>query len=613
MGASLRKLASIDPNARTAREMQDLSRNPSSVDFVRFTVVSCWRLIFAGLVYLVLSNSDATAKASDSGAPVQFRDVTLAAGIDFVHSHGSRSSLLPEDMGSGAGFADYDNDGDLDLYIVNNPGPLKVEISSKSPGNILYRNNGDGTFTDVTETAGVGDRGHGMGCVFGDYDNDGDADLYVTNFGSNILYRNNGDGTFSDVTEEAGVGDDQWGTGAIFGDYDRDGDLDLYVCNYVEYSLASIEKMKRESKQAGKSVPSALNPIAFDAQDNILFQNNGDGAFSDVTAALGVEANGGRSMQAIFTDFDLDGDLDLYVANDLTPNFLYENNGDGTFADVSRESWAADFRGSMGLATGDYDSDGDLDLFISHWIDQENTLYRNLWVEGSEITDTKPTEAEPIRLIDESYGSLLAEISMKDIGWGTDFFDYDNDSDLDIFVANGSTFQYLEMPKFLIRQKDRLFRNEGNGSFIEIANDVGIGTLPSRVGRGVAFGDYDNDGDVDFFVVNNHDRAVLWRNDGGNRNAWLQVKLVGTADNRDGVGSKIRVTAGGLTQIREINAGASYMSFNSLTAEFGLGQESTVDSIEVVWPNGATERFSNVRVNQRVVITQSNGIRAQVD
>ena len=593
--------------------MQDLSRNPSSVDFVRFTVVSCWRLIFVGLVYLFLSSGDATGNASDSGTPVQFRDVTLAAGIDFVHSHGSRSSLLPEDMGSGAGFADYDNDGDLDLYIVNNPGPLKVEISSKSPGNILYRNNGDGTFTDVTETARVGDRGHGMGCVFGDYDNDGDADLYVTNFGSNILYRNNGDGTFSDVTEEAGVGDDQWGTGAIFGDYDRDGDLDLYVCNYVEYSLASIEKMKRESKQAGKSVPSALNPIAFDAQDNILFQNNGDGAFSDVTAALRVEANGGRSMQAIFTDFDLDGDLDLYVANDLTPNFLYENNGDGTFADVSRESWAADFRGSMGLATGDYDSDGDLDLFISHWIDQENTLYRNLWVEGSEITDTKPTEAEPIRFIDESYGSLLAEISMKDIGWGTDFFDYDNDSDLDIFVANGSTFQYLEMPKFLIRQQDRLFRNRGNGSFIEIANDVGIGTLPSRVGRGVAFGDYDNDGDVDFFVVNNHDRAVLWRNDGGNRNAWLQVKLVGTADNRDGVGSKIRVTAGGLTQIREINAGASYMSLNSLTAEFGLGQESMVDSLEVVWQNGATERFSNVQVNQRIEVTQGSGIRAQVD
>ena len=593
--------------------MQHFSRNPSLVELVRLTVVSCWRLIFAGLVYLVLSSGDATAEASDSGTPVQFRDITLAAGIDFVHSHGSRSSLLPEDMGSGAGFADYDNDGDLDLYIVNNPGPLSVEVSSHSPGNFLYRNNGDGTFTNVTDKARVGDRGHGMGCVFGDYDNDGDLDLYVTNFGRNVLYRNAGDGSFSEVTVSAGVGDDRWSTGAIFGDYDGDGDLDLYVCNYVEYNLVAIKKMKEESKQGGIQVPSALNPIAFEAQDNVLYRNDGDGSFSDVTAALGVEANGGRSMQAIFTDFDLDGDLDLYVANDLTPNFVYENNGDGTFSDVSSESWAADFRGSMGLATGDYDSDGDLDLFISHWIDQENTLYRNLWVEGSDITDTKPTEAEPIRLIDESYGSLLAEISMKDIGWGTDLFDYDNDSDLDIFVANGSTFQYLEMPRFLIRQKDRLFRNERNGTFTEIADATGIGTLQSRVGRGVAFGDYDNDGDVDLFVVNNHDRAVLLRNDGGNHNAWLQVKLVGTADNRDGVGSKIRIVAGNLTQIREINAGASYMSFNSLTAEFGLGQELMVDSLEVVWPNGATERFSNVHVNQRVVVTQGNGIRQQVD
>ena len=571
--------------------------------------VLCWRLVCVALIHGVFSGGEMTAKASDSSPHVQFKDVTLAAGIDFVHSHGSRSSVLPEDMGSGAGFADYDNDGDLDLYVVNNPGPLKIEISSQSPGNILYRNNGDGTFTDVTEKAGVGDRGHGMGCVFGDYDNDGDVDLYVTNFGPNVFYCNNGDGSFSDVTEVAGVGDERWGTGAVFGDYDRDGSLDLYVCNYVEYNLISIEKMKRESKQAGKSVPSALNPIAFEAQDNMLFRNNGDGTFSDVTAVLGVAANGGRSMQSIFTDFDLDGDLDLYVANDLTPNFLYENNGDGTFADVSSESWAADIRGSMGLATGDYDSDGDLDLFISHWIDQENTLYRNLCKEGSEIAKTKSNEAEPIRLIDESYGSLLAEISMKDIGWGTDFFDYDNDADLDIFVANGSTFQYLEMPKYLIRQKDRLFRNEGNGTFIEITDDAGVNASPSRVGRGVACGDYDNDGDVDVFVVNNHDRAVLLKNDGGNRNTWLHVKLVGTVDNRDGIGSKIRVVAGELTQIREINAGASYMSFNSLTAEFGLGHKSMVDLLEVVWPNGATERFSNVRVNQRLIVAQGNGIR----
>lgn len=596
-----------------SRAMEKLNRKSDPINCVRFTVVLCWRLVCATLVYVLLSSGEMTSKAAGSGLGVQFRDVTLAAGINFVHSHGSRSSLLPEDMGSGAGFADYDNDGDLDLYIVNNPGPLKVEISSKSPGNVLYRNNGDRTFTDVTEKAGVGDRGHGMGCVFGDYDNDGDLDLYVTNFGPNILYRNNGDGSFREVTKEAGVGDDRWGTGAVFGDYDRDGDLDLYVCNYVDYNLTTIEKMKQESMQAGKSVPSALNPVAFEAQDNVLFRNNGDGTFSDIATALGVGATGGRSMQAVFTDFDLDGDLDLYVANDLTPNFLYENHGDGTFTDVSSESWAADFRGSMGLATGDYDSDGDLDLFISHWIDQENTLYRNLWNEASEIEKSKPNEAEPIRLIDESYGSLLAEISMKDIGWGTDFFDYDNDTDLDIFVANGSTFQYLEMPEYLIRQKDRLFCNEGDSTFIDVAKEVGIGALPARVGRGVAFGDYDNDGDVDVFIVNNHDRAVLLENDGGNRNAWIHVKLMGTADNRDGVGSKIRVMAGNLTQMREINAGASYMSFNSLTAEFGLGKESKVDLLEVIWPNGASERFSDIRLNQRVVVTQGEGITQDAD
>lgn len=593
--------------------MQSSIRKSNPIDCIKNIVVLYWRLVCSTLVYIALSGNEVSVEMAYSNPTVKFTDVTLAAEINFVHSHGSRSSLLPEDMGSGAGFADYDNDGDLDLYVVNNPGPLEAEISSQSPGNILYRNNGDGTFTDVTGKAGVGDRGHGMGCVFGDYDNDGNLDLYVTNFGANVLYRNNGDGSFSDVTEATGVGDERWGTGAVYGDYDRDGDLDLYVCNYVDYKLSTIEKMRSKSKQAGISVPGALNPVAFEAQDNVLFRNNGDGTFSDVTDELGVGANGGRSMQAIFTDFDLDGDLDLYVANDLTPNFVFENDGAGSFADVSSESWAADFRGSMGLATGDYDGDGDLDLFISHWIDQENTLYRNLWVEGSEITNEKSNKADPIRLIDESYASLLAEISMKDIGWGTDFFDYDNDTDLDIFVANGSTFQYLEMPKFLIRQKDRLFRNEGDGTFIDVAGEAGVAALRSRVGRGAAFGDYDNDGDVDVFVVNNHDRAVLLRNDGGNRNAWFQVKLVGTADNRDGVGSKIRVQAGNLTQIREINAGSSYMSFNSLMAEFGLGRESMVDLLEIKWPNGEIEQFSDVRVNQKVVVTQGSGIRQRVD
>ncbi len=608
------------------------------------------------LTYALYNPVPITAQTSN---PVTFKDVTEAAGIHFVHSRGSRSSLLPEDMGSGAGFADYDNDGDLDLYIVNNPGPLNAKITSASPGNVLYRNNGDGTFTDVTAQAGVGDRGYGMGCVWGDYDNDGNVDLYVTNYGPNVLYRNNGNGTFTDVTAKAGVGDARWSTGAAFGDYDNDGALDLYVPNYVEYDLNRLKKAERESQQYGRSVPSALNPLVFEAQDNVLYRNNGDGTFTDVTAKLGVASHGGRSWQAIFTDFDLDGDLDVYIANDLSPNSLYRNNGDGTFTDVSAESWAADPRGSMGLATGDYDRDGDLDLFVTNWIDQENALYRNLWKEEGEIDSHSPAspnppapfpggkgeasplssrrgagvdvgqrKGRPIHLVDESYSASLAEESLDFVGWGTDFFDYDNDGNLDIFVANGHTFQHLEHPEQLIAQKDQLFRNKGDGTFADATRSAGIAGLPLRVGRGVAFGDYDNDGDVDIFIVNNHDRAVLLRNEGGNRNNWSQVNLVGTppvyggakgispsvppagggGSNRDGVGAKIRLKAGDVTQLREINAGASYLSCNSLIAAFGLGQQKTVDWIEVTWLGGATERFTNIQANQRIVITEGKGI-----
>ena len=549
--------------------------------------------------------------AQSPNSSVIFKDVTGAAGINFVHSSGKRSSLLPEDVGSGAAFADYNNDGHIDLYVVNNPGPLDVEITQASPGNVLYRNNGDGTFTDVTVEAGVGDRGYGMGCVFGDYDNDGDLDLYVTNYEQNVLYRNNGDGTFADVTEEAGVGDTRWGTGAAFGDYDNDGDLDLYVPNYIDHDLDKLVQDQKTSMQYGQSVPRILNPHSFEPQDNVLYRNNGDGTFTDVTAELGVESSGGRSLQAIFTDFDLDGDLELYVANDLSPNFLYRNDGDGTFTDISDASWAADFRGSMGLATGDYDGDGDLDLFMSHWIEQENALYSNMWKEEGAIAgnSSKAAGVQPIHLVDDSYGASLGEESLKYVGWGTDLFDYDNDGDLDIFVANGHTFQYLDNYDLLIPQKDQFFRYEGDGIFSDVSAATGVAAMPYRVGRGVAFGDYDSDGDVDMFIVNNHGPAVLLRNEGGNRNNWLHIKLIGTKGNRDAVGARIRLKAGDRIQLREINAGASYLSFNSLTAEFGLAQETTVDWIEVIWLGGYTERFAGIGVNQRVVLTEGTGVR----
>ncbi len=533
---------------------------------------------------------------------VTFTDVTNEAGINFQHSSGTRSSLLPEDMGSGAGFADIDNDGDIDLYIVNIPGPFTQDAGSSAGNmNALYRNNGDGTFTDITRAAGVGHQGYGMGCVFADYDGDADLDLYLTNYGANVLYRNNGNSTFTDVTESAGVGCELWSTGAAFADVDGDTDLDLYVCNYVTYDLDQLEQMKEESLQSGKPVPSALNPHVFEPQDNVFYRNNGDGTFTDVTAEVRVAATGGRSMQAVFSDFDNDNDLDLYVANDTSTNHVYRNNGDGTFADVSDESWAADFRGSMGLTAGDYDADGDIDLFMSHWVDEENALYRNLFIEDG--------IAERIRFVDESYTAMLAEESIKQIGWGTAFFDYDNDGDLDIFVTNGSTFQELKQPEVLIPQPDALFRNDGDGMFTDVSESSGIAALPLRVGRGATFGDYDNDGDVDIFIVNNHAPPTLLRNEGDRsiltgRNNWLHVKLIGTGANRDAIGAKIQVKTADQTQIREIYAGDSYMSFSSLVAEFGVGNASRIETLQITWQNGETQTRHNIPVNQRIQITQ---------
>ena len=528
---------------------------------------------------------------------VTFVDVTNEAGIQFEHSSGTRSSLLPEDMGSGAGFADIDNDGDIDLYIVNIPGPFTPNGEThKGNTNVLYRNNGDGTFTDITRAAGVGHQGYGMGCVFADYDGDADLDLYLTNYGENVLYRNNGNATFTDVTEVAGVGCELWSTGAAFADIDNDTDLDLYVCNYVTYDLEQLEQMKAESLQSGKPVPSALNPHVFEPQDNVFYRNNGDGTFSDATEETGTAAVGGRSMQAIFSDFDNDNDLDLYVANDTTTNHIYRNEGSGSFTDVSTESWAADFRGSMGLTAGDYDADGDIDLFMSHWVDEENALYRNLLAEDG--------NTQQIRFVDESYTALLAEESIKQIGWGTTLFDYDNDGDLDIFVTNGSTFQELRQPEVLIPQADMLFRNERDGTFTDVSESAGIAALPIRVGRGAAFGDYDNDGDVDIFIVNNHAPPTFLRNEGGNRNNWVYVRLVGVGANRDAIGAKIQIKTADQTQVREIYAGESYMSANSLIAEFGVGNATQIETLQVTWQNGETQKIHNVPANQRIQITQ---------
>lgn len=538
--------------------------------------------------------------------PMTFDDVTEEAGIHFRHSNGSRTSMLPEDMGSGAGFADIDNDDDLDLYIVNIPGMFKEKESpttSKST-NVLYRNNGNGTFTNITKLAKVGDTGYGMGCVFADYDGDGNVDIYITNYGENVLYRNNGDSTFTNVTTDAGVGCSLWSTGAAFADFDNDNDLDLYVCNYVDFDLVKFRHKKEESLQSGKFVPNALNPSVFEPQDNVLYRNNGDGTFTDITDIAGVSAPGGRSMQALFSDFDEDNDVDLYVANDTSENHVYRNDGNGLFTDVSADSWAADFRGSMGIAAGDYDADGDVDIFLSHWIEQEYVIYRNLLREDK--SPDNPS-GQRIRFVDESYTAMLAEVTLKEIGWGTSLFDYDNDGDLDIFVANGSTFQKLDQPAVLIPQHNQLFRNEGDGTFSDVSQSSRVGTLSARVSRGACFGDYDKDGDIDIFISNNYAAPRLLRNNSNElkgKNNWLHVKLFGTNTNRDAVGAKIQLNTSDTTQIREIYAGESYISSNSFVAEFGIGKATKVKTIHVTWTDGKIQTLHDISVNQQIQIIQ---------
>jgi hypothetical protein len=542
---------------------------------------------------------------------VTFTDATAVSGIAFKHFHGDRTTQLPEDMGSGAAWGDYDNDGDLDLYLVNEAGALTMTPAQRaaSPArNALYRNNGDGTFSDVTDRAGTGYRGMGMAAAWGDYDNDGDLDLYVTNYGRNVLYRNAGDGTFADVSRPAGVdgGQDGFRTGATWGDYDRDGWLDLYVCQYVDYRRD--QPHDTTSLQYSAVVPFTLNPSSYAPLPNLLYRNNGDGTFTETARRAGVDNPDGRSLAAVFCDLDNDGWPDLYVANDISESKLYWNRGDGRFEDASAVTWVADYRGSMGIAVGDWDHDGDLDLFKTHWIAQENAFYNNLTADLIERTRAAPGQVPGfLRFTDlaDQYG--LGEISLDMVGWGTGFFDYDNDGRQDLFVVNGSTFERPENTRLLVPQPNFLFwnRNATEG-FYAVSGVSGPALARQNVGRGAAFGDYDGDGDVDIVVVENGGPAVLLRNDGGNRQHWLTVRLRGTQSNRFGVGSRVTVSTGGVRQVQEVGVGVSYLSFSSLEATFGLGPHGAADRVSVRWPSGLEQVMENVRADQTLTIVEED-------
>ena len=527
---------------------------------------------------------------------VQFVDVTTESGIAFKHVSGaSDRKFYLETMGSGAVFLNYDNDEDLDLYIVNGA-PLPGFETAVLPTNVLYQNNGEDGFTDITVAAGVGDAGYGMGCVAADYDNDGDPDLYVTNFGENLLYRNNGDGTFTDVTAHAGVdGGAKWSSSCAFVDYDHDGNLDLYVVNYLNYDIA---KDRAWYDPRGRRIYS--NPQVYAGISDLLYRNNGDGTFTDVTRQAGVYNNDGKGLGVTCGDYDNDGRIDIYVANDTTPNFLYRNVGNGRFVDIGPFAGAAYnehgvAEGGMGVDFGDYNNDGSLDIFVTNFSNETNTLYHN-------TTDGV--------LIDFTNIAGLGEVSFLKLAFGTKFFDADNDGALDLFVANGHLYP-TEADTLEYAQADQLFINTGEGTFVDVSEQSGEYFSTKRVGRGAAFGDYDNDGDTDIFVVNLNQEGVLLRNEGGNKHNWLMIKIVGIKSNRDGIGARVEVVTPSHSQIREVQAGSSYLSGHDLRLIFGLGTEMKVETVKITWTSGVEQTLEDVEANQLLVITEEISAQTQ--
>jgi hypothetical protein len=531
--------------------------------------------------------------------PVRFSDITGQAGITFKHVSSPEKRYIVESMSGGVATFDYDNDGLLDIYFVNALTMDLLKSKGKSQSE-LYRNNGNGTFTNVTAKAGVGDIGWGMGVCVGDYNNDGWGDLYVTCLGPDHLLKNNGNGTFTDVTAKAGVSDPRWSTGAAFLDYDNDGHLDLFVSNYVDFDVNNLPSNERPCLYRGIEVQ--CGPRGLRGAGDTLYRNNGDGTFTDVSLKAGVsDPNGYYGMGVVCSDFDFDGFVDIFVANDATPNFLYKNKGDGTFKDIGFISGAAvNANGSeqacMGVTVGDYDRDGKLDIFATNFAQEYNVLYRS---QGSNMfSDVSYTAGFP---------------NQPNVSWGTKFFDYDNDGWLDLFVANGHVYPQVDKANLDAgyRQRKMLHRNNRNGTFSEVAAQSGEALLEKRVSRGAAFADIDNDGDVDI-VVNDLDGAPsLLRNDGGNANSSVLIKTIGVRSNRDGVGARVRVVSGDLTQIDEVRSGASYISHNDLRLHFGLEKRAKIDLTEVRWPSGAVDKIEGVEANKIIVIKEGKGLVEQ--
>jgi hypothetical protein len=536
------------------------------------------------------------APEGGAGAAVRYTDVSREAGVDFRHINGaSPDKHLVETIGSGGLFFDYDNDGWIDIFLVDGGSVADPGVAGQARHRLL-RNRGNGTFEDATERSGIRHGAYGMGACAGDYDNDGWVDLYVTSVGPNVLYHNNGDGTFTDVTRTAGVGSSSWGTSCAFADFDRDGYLDLFVTNYV----AADAKRSPFCGNALTRTRFYCHPLNFDPLPSIVYHNNGDGTFTDVSVESGVGAYRGNGLGVVVGDFDDDGWPDVFVANDSTPNFLFQGAGGGRFTEIGLRAGVAvatdgRARAGMGTDAGDYDGDGQVDLVVTNLDLEMDSLYRGL---GNRLFAYATPE------------SGIGPATLPYVGFGVVFLDFDNDMQLDLAVANGHIMDNAPLFRAgaTYAQRNLLFRNVGRGRFTDVGRDAGPGFALEKVSRGLFSGDIDNDGDLDLLVTNNGQTADLLRNDGGNRNNALLVRTVGRQSNRDGVGTKLRLTAGGRTQIREVRAGSSYLGQNDARQHFGLGTITRVDRLEVRWPSGRSEVIQNVPANQIITIREGDGI-----
>lgn len=530
----------------------------------------------------------------------QLEDVTGKSRIRFRHTGAPEKKYIVESMSGGVIILDYDRDGWPDIYFTNAP-TLEMARRRLSARGALYRNNRDGTFTDVTEKSGLATPGFAMGGAVGDFDNDGWPDLYITCFGGNHLYRNNGNGTFTDVTQKAGIADGRWSTGSALGDYDGDGFVDLMVTNYINFNIDSPPVFGRSPTCRYKGIDVQCGPRGLPGAGDSLFHNNGDGTFREVSKAAGVDdASAYYGLGVVFADFNNTGRPDIYIANDSTPNYLYRNSGNGKFTNIGYESGAAVSedgleQGSMGIAIGDYLHTGHPSLYVTNFADEYNVLYRN---DGD------------WNFRDVSYQAGVALPTLTWVKWGTAFFDLDNDGWLDLIAVNGHVYPQIDTLSSTApyREPSNLFMNQADGTFCDAGQQAGRALIEPRVSRGLAVGDLFNNGQMDVIIVDLDGKPAILRNPGIPGRHWVSFELASSKSNRLAIGARLKISAGGVTQTDEIHSGGSYLSQNDLRVHFGLNNATKIDTLEIRWPSGATELVKNLPADQHYSILEGKGV-----